>query len=44
MNNEIKIALAKAMIDMVWMKGKITDEEKAKSQASIEEKLSNENK
>ncbi len=39
MNQELKIALAKALINFVWMKGKISDEEKSKSQAIIEEKL-----
>jgi hypothetical protein len=39
MNNEMKIEIAKALISMVWMKGKISDMEKAKSQAMVEEKL-----
>ncbi len=39
MNQELKIELAKAFVNFVWMKGKISDEEKAKSQAYIEQKL-----
>ena len=39
MNNEIRIAFAKAIIDTIWMKGKISDEERLKSKAIIEDKL-----
>lgn len=39
MNNDMKIEIAKALITMVWMKGKISDGEKGKSQAMVEEKL-----
>ena len=39
MNQELKIELAKAFVNIVWMKGKLSDEERAKSQAIIEEKF-----
>ncbi len=43
MNQELKAELAKALVDIVWMKGKISDEERAKSKAIIEEKTKTEN-
>lgn len=42
MGKEARAELAKAFIGIVWMKGKLTDDEKAKSQAIIEGKLKNE--
>lgn len=39
MNQELKLELAKAFIDYVWLKGKISDEERSKSEAIIKEKL-----
>ena len=39
MNQELKLELTKAFIDYVWLKGKISDEERSKSEAIIKEKL-----
>ena len=38
MNNEIRIAFAKAIIDTIWMKGKISDEERSERDGSLGER------